>query len=153
MRKFHKTFTESLPTFLALGLILPAYSRDGIPTLTAGASYNSGREFLRIITPDDPNIRYVGHWDHWDGSDLAKQAITVNSGSRILCGFTGHTIRGLFRTKGITNPAEIYVSVDRSRPILFTLDSDVENLSVSVLKGDRHTLQIAVKDVDERANR
>lgn len=109
-------------------------------------SYSNGT----VIEPDDPNIRYIGHWDQ---SHLAEEAITVNSGSRILCSFTGHTIRGLFNTQGITNPAQIYVSIDSSQPELIKLDSEMKNFTPSPLAGDRHTLQIAVKDVDERANR
>ncbi|MGH9470900.1 MAG: GDSL-type esterase/lipase family protein [Terriglobia bacterium] len=103
-----------------------------------------------VIEPDNPSLRYIGHWDK---TRLAEEAITVNSGSRILASFTGHTLRGLFSTEGITHPAQIYVSVDGARPLLFTLDSPVGNFTPQRLKGNKHTLQLAVKDVDERADR
>lgn len=103
-----------------------------------------------VIEPDDPNIRYIGHWDK---SHLAEEAITVNSGSRIICSFTGNTISGLFSNQGITNPAQIYVSIDGGQPTLFKLGGEMENFTPVKLQGDHHTLQIAVKDVDERANR
>lgn len=103
-----------------------------------------------VIEPDDSNLLYTGHWDE---SHLAEEAITVNSGSRITCTFTGHTILGRFGTSGITHPAQIYVSIDSGQPEMFTLDSQLINFALSPLSGGRHTLQIVVKDVDERADR
>ncbi len=158
MRNRRKRSARILLMLVILVLGWSACSRNSNTPATADRSDNSSSPSGpsqsypngTVIEPDDPNIRYVGHWDK---SHLAGQAITVNSGSRILCAFTGHTVRGLFGTQGITNPAQIYVSIDGSQPMLFKLDSDIQNFTPTELKGNRHTLQIAVKDVDERANR
>lgn len=104
----------------------------------------------RVVLPDDPNFVYIGHWDK---SHLSEQAVTVNSGSRILCGFTGHTVRGMFGIKGITAPAEVYVSIDGSSPVFYRADTEIINFAPAPLKGSRHRLEIDVKDVDERINR
>lgn len=117
-----------------------------IPTAGSVESYPRGT----VIEPDNPDIRYIGHWDK---TRLAEAAVTVNSGSQITSSFTGHSLHGLFATAGITNPAQVYVSVDGQRPVLFTLTSQVENFAPVKLDGDRHKVELVVKDVDERANR
>ena len=104
----------------------------------------------RVILPDDPNMVYIGHWDK---SHLSEQAVTVNSGARILCSFSGHTVRGMFGIKGITAPAEVYVSIDGTLPLFYRADTDIVNFTPVPLKGTRHNLEIDVKDVDERVNR
>lgn len=103
-----------------------------------------------VVEPDNPNIRYIGHWDE---TRLAQSATTANSGSRIVASFTGHHLYGLFDTQGITNPAQIYMSIDGGKPVLFKLNARIESFTPAKLKGDRHNVEIAVKDVDERANR
>jgi lysophospholipase L1-like esterase len=103
-----------------------------------------------MIRPDNVNIRLIGHWDK---SDLSEQAATVNSGARILCSFTGGSIHALFRTTGITSPAQIYASVDGGPPALYKIDSEVIDLAPAPVKGPRHTVEIDIKDVDQRVNR
>ena len=104
----------------------------------------------RVILPDDPNFIFIGHWDK---SHLSEQAVTVNSGARILCAFTGHTLRGMFGIKGITAPAEVYVSIDDRAPVFYRADTEIINFTPVPLKAARHRLEIDVKDVDERINR
>ncbi len=116
------------------------------PPVGSSQNYPEGT----VIEPDDPQIRYIGHWDE---VGIDQQAVTVNSGSRILCAFTGHELSGRFGVHRITNPAQIYVSIDGHSPALYKLDSRIENFSPKPLAGDRHTVQITVKDVDERADR
>ncbi|MDE3181762.1 MAG: G-D-S-L family lipolytic protein [Acidobacteriota bacterium] len=117
-------------------------------SLAAGPSqaYTDGT----VIEPDDASLHYTGRWDK---SHLAEEAITVNSGSLIRFAFTGRTIHGRFGTQGITRPAQIYASIDGHRPQLFTLDSQLINFTPTPLGDGRHTIEVAVKDVDERANR
>lgn len=103
-----------------------------------------------VIEPDDPYLRYAGHWDT---SHLAEQAVTVNSGSRIWCRFTGRRISGRFGIQGITHPAQIYVSIDHTKPVLYTLNTPVVDFTPSPLHSGSHSLEMAVKDVDERADR
>lgn len=104
----------------------------------------------RLIKPDDLNIRYMGHWGR---SDPSKEAATVNSGSRIQFAFRGSSVQGLFGTKGITSPAHIYVLIDGGRPVFYKVDSGVIDFTPTKLKRKRHTLEIDIKDVDERVNR
>lgn len=128
----------------------------GPDALNAGASRIPSSGWVQdypagtVIEPDDPSLRYIGHWDR---THLAEEAITVNSGSRIIASFTGHHLSGLFSTQGITNPAQIYISIDHAKPLLFALDSAVKNFTPQRLTGGKHTLEVAVKDVDERADR
>lgn len=103
-----------------------------------------------MVAPNDPNLYYIGQWDK---SHLSNEAVTVNSGSLILCHFLGHRVLGRFGTHGITNPAQIYVSIDGGKPSLFTLNSPLIDFTPIRLSSHRHTLVIAVKDVDQRANR
>lgn len=103
-----------------------------------------------VVEPDDPYLRYAGHWDT---SHLADQAVTVNSGSQIWCRFTGRQISGRFGIQGITHPAQIYVSIDHAAPVLYTLNTPVIDFTPSSLRSGSHSLEIAVKDVDERADR
>ena len=111
---------------------------------------NPPKPTTRVILPDDSNFVFVGHWDK---SHLSEQAVTVNSGARILCSFTGHSVRGMFGIKGITAPAEVYVSIDGSSPLFYRADTEIVNFTPVPLKGARHRLEIDVKDVDERINR
>ncbi len=101
-----------------------------------------------VISPGDPNLRYIGHWDKSE-----ERAITVNSGSRVLCYFTGSSVKGLFGTVGITSPAQIFVILDGTPPAFYKINSDVIDFTPHPLSGARHSLEIDVKDVDEKPNR
>ena len=101
-----------------------------------------------VVKPGDPNLRYVGHWDK-----TGEQAITINSGSRVLCRFTGSSLKAMFGTQGITSPAQIYAVVDGALPVLYKIDSEVIDFTPHPLQGKRHTLEIDVKDVNEKPNR
>lgn len=101
-----------------------------------------------VIAANDPAIRYLGRWGRTGGVEW-----TVNSGSRIVLGFTGRRLVGLFDQVGTTFPPQIYASVDGSPARLFTVDRDRVDLAPAGLSGGTHTLLLAVKDVDERANR
>ncbi|HKS97116.1 MAG TPA: GDSL-type esterase/lipase family protein [Terriglobia bacterium] len=103
-----------------------------------------------VIKPNDPNLRLIGHWDK---SNLADEAVTVNSGSRIICAFTGRSVRGMFGTKGITSPAEIYASIDGNAPLVYRIDANVINFTPGLLRGRKHQIEIDVKDVDEHPDR
>jgi len=101
------------------------------------------------IRPDDRHFNFVGHWDL---SNAARQAVTVNSGSRIVCDFVGESVTGLFGTEGITSPAQIYVKIDGGKSERFTVNSAAIEFAHG-LAGGRHTFELDVKDVDERVNR
>lgn len=101
------------------------------------------------IKPDDRHFYFIGHWDL---SNATRQAVTVNSGSRILCGFVGDSVTGLFGTEGITSPALIYVSIDGAKRERFTVNSTAIHFAHGLAAG-RHTFELDVKDVDERVNR
>src|SRR4051794_29731833 len=99
------------------------------------------------VAATNPDIRYEGHWDL-----SGPRATTVNSGSRIALRFTGDRLVGLFDVSTITNPPQIYVRIDGGRRALYWVDRPSITLAAG-LGGGVHTADIAVKDVDERANR
>jgi len=101
-----------------------------------------------IVRPDDPRLRFMGHWGH-----TANAVITVNSGSELTFGFTGHTLHGLFDTSTITVPSQIYVSIDAGPPVFYKVDHDDIDFTPTPLAGFLHTVRIDVKDVDEYENR
>jgi lysophospholipase L1-like esterase len=101
------------------------------------------------IRPDDRHFYFIGHWDL---SNAMQQAVTVNSGSRILCDFVGESVTGLFGTEGITSPAQIYVTIDGEKRQRFTVNRSTIDFAHG-LGGGRHTFELDVKDVDERVNR
>lgn len=103
---------------------------------------------LRVLTAGDPHLRYEGRWGHEHGT-----ATTVNSGSRILFRFRGRRLTGLFDTSAITDPAQIYVTIDRGPATLYRVDSDEINFTPNALSAGAHRVEIAVKDVSERVNR
>src|SRR6266545_4712331 len=113
----------------------------GMPAAHAAAG-------ARLIRPDDPRLRFMGHWGH-----TSDAAITVNSGSELAFRFTGHTLHGLFDTEAITVPSQIYVSVDNATPTLYMVDHDDIDFTPASLPGGIHTVKIDVKDVDEYENR
>lgn len=101
------------------------------------------------VPPSDPHFHFIGHWDR----SHPGEAVTVNSGSRILCAFTGTSVSGLFRTEGITSPAQIWVRLDDGTPQRFAVNSGSIDFSPQPLGAGRHRLELDVKDVDERVNR
>lgn len=122
-------------------------SSDAMPIPVASASPAVGA--AAIARPDDRNLHFIGHWDL---SNATRQAVTVNSGSRILCDFVGESVTGLFGTQGITSPAQIYVRIDGGKLVRFNVDSTAINFAHGLASG-RHTFELDVKDVDERVNR
>lgn len=122
---------------IATGLIMPA------PQSIAADESN-------IIKPSDPNFHFIGHWDL---SHSDEQAVTVNSGSRILCTFKGGSVSGLFGTEGIKTPAQVWVRIDGQKPVQYTVNSSSISFSPAGFSVGRHTFELAVKDVDEHVNR
>jgi len=102
-----------------------------------------------IVRPGNRDFHFIGHWDL---SNASRQAVTVNSGSRILCNFVGESVSGLFGTQDITSPAQIYVRIDGGKLIRFTVSSTTIEFAHGLSAG-RHTFELDVKDVDERVNR
>jgi lysophospholipase L1-like esterase len=98
-----------------------------------------------VVAPGDPRVLLEGQWGHQPGV-----ATTVNSGSRILFGFTGDRAQVLFDVEGLTSWPHIWISVDEGEPALRILAGPVVDLE---LERGRHRVLIAVKDVDEHANR
>jgi lysophospholipase L1-like esterase len=130
------------------GAVLTAAASPG-PRNGSKVAQSSGQSTTTIIPPNDPALHFIGHWD----LSHADQAVTVNSGSRILCEFSGSSMSGLFGTEGITSPAQIWVRIDGQKPVRYTVDSASIDFSPSGLAAGRHTFELAVKDVDERVNR
>lgn len=100
-----------------------------------------------LVAATDSRIRYQGRWD-LSGS----RATTVSSGSRITLSFTGRRLSGLSDVATITNPPQIYVSIDGGAPAVIWVDRPSIMLASGLRRGT-HRADIAVKDVDERANR
>ncbi|MGW1344605.1 pectinesterase family protein [Kribbella sp. NPDC002412] len=132
---------------ISLCLVIAA----GIGLLTVPAGTATSATFAAnpaTFGPFDPRIERDGHWGRDD-----DVAITVNSGSSLRFRFTGDRLGAWFDTESITNPAQLWVSVDRAEPVLVTVDEDhkvfVEGLDPTVA----HTAEILVKDVDGYANR
>src|SRR2546428_5750795 len=86
-----------------------------------------------VIRPDDPRLRFMGHWGH-----TADAAITVNSGSELTFGFTRHRLTGLFDTSTITVPSQIYVSIDGGTRTLYKVDHDEIDFTPTALSGGPH---------------
>ena len=99
------------------------------------------------VAPNDANLRYEGRWDV-----KPTAATTVNSGSRLFVRFTGTRLAATFDTSTITNPAHLYVSIDGGPMQLHRLGTATVELADGLTPG-AHDALIAVKDVDERANR
>ncbi|HXJ93443.1 MAG TPA: SGNH/GDSL hydrolase family protein [Terriglobia bacterium] len=122
-------------------------SAGAVPTPASEASHAVGAP--ERARPDNANFHFIGHWDL---SGAIQQAVTVNSGSRILCSFTGESVTGLFGTEGISSPAQIYVRIDGGKLVRFTADRAAIDFAQGLASG-RHTFELEVKDVDERVNR
>ncbi|MET1006751.1 MAG: GDSL-type esterase/lipase family protein [Propionibacteriaceae bacterium] len=101
-----------------------------------------------VVPATAPELVYLGRWGRDQGT-----AWTVNSGSRVVLRFTGRRVAGLFDQSQVTYPPQVYASVDGSRARLLSVDRDRIELSPRGLGPGTHTLVLAVKDVDERANR
>jgi lysophospholipase L1-like esterase len=117
-------------------------------TLPGSAMASPASRGNAVIRPDDPRLRFMGHWGH-----TADAAITVNSGSELTFRFTGHRLTGLFDTSTITVPSQIYVSLDGGTRTLYKVDHDEIDFTPTGLSGGAHTATIEVKDVDEYENR
>src|SRR5436309_3562847 len=100
------------------------------------------------VSANDPRIVYLGRWGHQSGA-----ATTVNSESRVLLRFTGRHVVGLFDQSAITFPPQVYARIDGSRPALYDVDRDRIDFAPSGLAVGMHSLELIVKDVDERGNR
>jgi lysophospholipase L1-like esterase len=125
-----------------------AATAPGRPEAPTGKSHSATTQ-SNLIKPDDRHFNFIGHWDL---SDAVRQAVTVNSGSRILCGFMGDSVTGLFDTRGISSPAQIYVRIDGGKRQRYIVDSTAIDFAHGLSAG-RHTFELDVKDVDERVNR
>jgi lysophospholipase L1-like esterase len=122
-------------------------STEALPAPASNASHAVGAP--AVVRPDNRNLHFIGHWDL---SNATQQAVTVNSGSRVLCNFVGESVTGLFGTQGITSPAQIYVRIDGGKPMRFTVSGTSIDFAHGLAAG-RHTFELDVKDVDERVNR
>jgi lysophospholipase L1-like esterase len=100
------------------------------------------------VAPNDPNLRYEGRWDVKPAA-----ATTVNSGSRLFVRFTGPRLAAAFDTSSVTNPAHLLVAIDGGPMQLRRLGPATVELAPAGLGPGPHDALIAVKDVDERANR
>jgi lysophospholipase L1-like esterase len=125
---------------LVLGLVttIPARAERAIPAPP-----------VVLVPVRDPNIRYLGRWGR-----TATSMTTVNSGSRVVLRFTGRHVAATFDQSTVTHPPQIYVRIDDGVPARYTVDRNLLDLTPRPLPGERaHTLEIDVKDLDERANR
>jgi lysophospholipase L1-like esterase len=117
-----------------------------VATTVAQADATTGET---MIAADHPDIRYQGRWGR-----LGEAMATVNSGSGAVLRFTGRHLAATFDQSTVTHPPQLYVRIDRGAPVLYTVDRDLIDLTAhSLSRGGFHTLEITVKDVDERANR
>lgn len=98
-----------------------------------------------VVPADHSDIRYQGRWGR-----LGDAMATANSGSGAVLRFTGRHIAVTFAQSTVTHPPQIYVRLDRGAPVLYTVDRD--RIELTAPPGV-HTLEITVKDVDERVNR
>ena len=121
------------------------------PSLPAGAARDSAGQSAAATTVEagNPLFHFVGHWDRRSPGE----AITVNSGSRITCAFTGPSVKGRFGTRGITSPAQIWVRIDGGAPARYVANAAVLDFAPQGLAPGRHSFELDVKDVDERVDR
>lgn len=104
-----------------------------------------------LPTPSRPTaalLRYEGRWDI-----TSRRATTVNSGSRVFLRFTGTEVTARFDVDGITRPPHVYAYVDGRRSERIVVDEPRIRLTPPGLDAGEHTLVLAVKDVDENAQR
>jgi lysophospholipase L1-like esterase len=102
-----------------------------------------------VVAANHPDIRYLGRWGR-----LGDAMVTVSSGSRVVLRFTGRHIAATFDQSTVTHPPQLYTRIDGGAAVLSTVDrSGLELAAHPLPRGRVHTLEIVVKDVDERANR
>jgi lysophospholipase L1-like esterase len=134
------TLVVLVRSWLVLGLVAttPARAERAIPTPP-----------VVLVPAREPNIQYLGRWGR-----TATSMITVNSGSRVVLRFTGRHVAATFDQSTVTHPPQIYVRLDDGVPALYTVTRNLLDVTPRPLPAERaHTLEIDVKDVDERANR
>jgi len=120
-----------------------------VPVAATSAQAHHTASGATAVPAQHPDIQYLGRWGR-----LGSSMTTVNSGSRVVLRFTGRHLAATFDQSTVTHPPQIYVRIDRAAPVLYTVDRDRLDLTPRSLSPGRiHTLEIAVKDVDERANR
>lgn len=119
-----------------------------LSSLRSPAGRCAGRCTSGRVDPTDPRVRFEGRWAVRPG-----RATTVNSGSRATLRFRGTTVSARFDRAGITAPPEVYVYVDGEKTDRVVVDRDVVRLTRDDLPPGQHTLVLAVKDVQEKANR
>jgi lysophospholipase L1-like esterase len=134
------TVTVATLTTLAAPLTVAAAARADVLKVAASSV---------VVPATDSNVRYLGRWGRVENTEW-----TANSGSRLLVRFTGTHIAGLFDQSSITYPPQVYVAVDSGRARVVNVDRNRIDLTpAGGLCPGIHTLVLAVKDVDERANR
>jgi lysophospholipase L1-like esterase len=102
----------------------------------------------RIVRPDDPRLAFIGQWNV-----TRTAAITVNSGSRLLFRFTGRTLCAAFDVAMITNPPQIWVTIDGGAPALYSVQDAMLDLTPTPLDPGEHHVELDTKDVDQLADR
>ncbi len=152
IRYRHPRTTGRRPVVRVALVMLAVPSALLAPVGVAGASADTraAAAAAAVVVPArHPDIQYLGRWGR-----LAEAMTTVNSGSRVILRFTGRHITATFDQSTVTHPPQIYARVDRGASTLYTVDRNQLDLTPRGLAGGGvHTLEIAVKDVDERANR
>jgi lysophospholipase L1-like esterase len=129
-----------IPNWRSLLFLLPSLALLPVSTTQPDAA---------AIAADHPHIQYWGRWGR-----LGDAMVTVNSGDRAVLRFTGRQVAATFDQSTVTHPPQVYVRIDRAAPVLYTVDRNRLDLTAHPLAPGRvHTVEIAVKDVDERANR
>lgn len=116
----------------AVSVAVPAAPRVAVPT---------------VVRADSPGLVWLGRWDV-----TSARAVTVNSGSRVLLAFSGPRVTVLFDRRGITAPPQVYTSLDGGPAVVHAVTTDRLVLTAPS-PGIRHVLELAVKDVDQRAPR
>src|SRR4051794_31294924 len=152
IRYRHPRTTRRRPVVRVALVMLAVPSVALAPVGVAGASADATAAAAAapvVVPARHPDIQYLGRWGRLD-----EAMTTVNSGSRVILRFTGRHITATFDQSTVTHPPQIYARIDRGAATLYTVDRNQLDLTPRGLAGRGvHTLQIAVKDVDERANR
>jgi lysophospholipase L1-like esterase len=130
-----------LPLVCVLALSAPSQAAVPVPPDTAASRATE-------VPATDPHLGFEGHWGR-----VGSSMITNNTGSELRFRFTGRTLTGLFDVSSVTIPASVYVSVDGGTPTLYSVDRDRIDFTPQPLAAGTHTVEIAVKDVNENANR
>src|SRR4051794_2946615 len=128
-------------------LALPLVALAPVGVAGASADTTAAAAAAPVVVPArHRNIQYLGRWGR-----LAEAMTTVNSGSHVILRFTGRHVAATFDQSTVTHPPQIYARLDRGASTLYTVDRNQLDLTPRGLAGGGvHTLEIAVKDVDER---